>query len=77
MKKEFVEAIAKEIKEELDKSNAGRYHISTCDTWSYGWDMDKHFAMPQVAQLLKELHGITCVHSVSHQVDDWNFLSKD
>ena len=51
-------------------NNGGMLHISTCGTPN--WDQKLHRYMDDIVYEMKEM-GVSCYHSVSWGVDDWNF----
>lgn len=69
-KTDYVTENGEKIINEIVTRNAVDWQISTCDSLSYGWDRTLHFAMPQIAQYLRN-KGFKVTSSVKWGVTDW------
>lgn len=64
---EVKELLLKEINDSLNQY--GYTKISTCDTNSYGWSLEKHLAMQQISR--NPPVGVHVTGTVSFGVNDW------
>ena len=69
-RKAYVTDKAEEIVNDMIDRKKTSTKISTCDAAYYGWDVELHDAMPQIATKLREM-GLSVSYAVRWGVTDW------